>query len=154
MVQLIKMDTETFQRFARHSAATYAQALEQAYAQERTSPEGENLLSNLLPQGLETPNHYLFTLHDDDGEQVGVLWYGIIEDDDAKTLFIYDFEIFPYAQRRGHAKTTLKQIQQWATTQGIQHLELNVFFDNHPARMLYDWFGMKPTEMTMTKALD
>ncbi|MDB5983070.1 MAG: Histone acetyltransferase [Pseudomonas sp.] len=153
MVQLITMNHDQFQRFLAHSAAGYAHELEQTYQQADALQATMQGLQELLPNGLETPGHHVFNLHAADDEIVGVLWFGVSREHDIETLFIYDLEIAPHARRRGHGKAALQQVEHWATARAIQNIELNVFFDNHPARALYEGFGLKPREMTLTKPL-
>lgn len=154
MVHWIKMNEDQFQRFATHSAAGYAQQVEQTYQQPITLQEAMEGLNELLPAGLDTPGHHLFNLHSIEGDVVGVLWFGVSLEHEAETLFIYDLEILPHAQRRGYAKAVLRKVEQWARAQGVKRIELNVFFNNLPARALYRWFGLSPYEMTLGKPLD
>lgn len=154
--QWIEMNTEQFLAYAAHSSVGYANDIQLTYKQplDLTPAQQSWSMDQLLPQGVDTPNHYLFTLHSAEGENIGLLWFGTYEEYSVKTLFIYDLEIYPRAQRRGHATEVMDMIERWAVANDIGRLELNVFAHNHAAQALYHACGLAPYEITMGKQLD
>ncbi|MDY7560501.1 GNAT family N-acetyltransferase [Pseudomonas sp. 10B1] len=154
--QWIEMNAEQFRGYAAHSSAGYANDIQLTYKQppDLTPLQQSCLMDTLLPQGVNTPNHYLFTLHSTEGEAIGVLWFGTHMEYGAKTLFIYDLEIYPRAQRRGHATEVMSMLECWARTNDVDCLELNVFAHNKAAQALYHSCGLIPYEITMGKQLD
>jgi len=156
MVRLITMSEEQLKTFAAHSIAGYAQDIEQTYgltpslALEQAT-EGFN---ELLPDGLNTSGHHLFSLRASSGEDVGVLWFGIDSAYGIKKLFIYDLEIHPQARRYGHGKKALEQVERWARANGVKRIELNVFAKNKAGLALYSMCGLDPYEITLGKYLD
>lgn len=156
MLHLIAMNEEQFRTFATHSSSGYAQDIEQTYLlpKDLAQRQALEIYNELLPDGLDTPEHYLFSLRSRTGEDVGVLWFGINSDHGSTTLFIYDIEIHPHAQRCGHGKKALEHVESWARAHGIRRIELNVFAHNKAGLALYSAYGLEPHEITMSKRLD
>lgn len=150
-----RMSAEQFRIYAAHTGAGYAADIQLTYnhPQDRTLAQRSRSMTELLPQGIETPKHYLFTLHDAENNQIGVLWFGTYMEFGATTLFIYDLEILPNAQRRGHATEVLRMIERWAAINDVSRLELNVVANNHAAQAFYRANGLMQCEITMAKQL-
>jgi hypothetical protein len=52
----------------------------------------------LLPQGIHTPDNFLYTLHDaTKGSKVGLLWYACREQAGVKATLIKSTAVEPYA---------------------------------------------------------
>ena len=108
--------------------------------------------AELLPDGLATRDHDLFTLWDDQ-EEVGTIWFARRRRSDGESWFGYGFEIRENQRRRGLGRAAIEAVEAVAREQGIVALELNVFGDNIPARSLYEQLGFVPTAITMRKVL-
>lgn len=156
MTHMITMNEEQFKTYAAHSIAGYAQDLGTTYRQPSclALEQATESFNELLPYGLETAGHHLFNLQSAEGEEIGVLWFGINLTPQIKTLFIYDLEIFPHSQRCGHAKQVMDTVEHWAKALGVKRLELNVFAHNQAAQALYSLCGLEPCEITMGKQLE
>ncbi len=134
----------------------------ESYAQSRARAGAEPLadarvvaaqqFAELLPDGLATADHELFTLHDGD-QQVGTIWLAIKHRSDGDSWFGYDFEIREDLRRRGLGRAALEAVETLARARGIVGLELNVFGDNLGARALYEQMGFAPTAIAMRKVL-
>ena len=60
-------------------------------------------LEELLPQGLTTPDNFLYTIEDSDSSPVGVLWFAVQRRFNSRVAYVYDVEIWPHKRRKGHA---------------------------------------------------
>ena len=107
----------------------------------------------LLPQGLSTPNHFLYEIVADGSGPVGFAWLSIERKHGAISAFIYDIEIIPEARRQGHATRALEALESSAAAAGATTIALNVFANNHGAQALYQKLGYAPTNFQMRKPL-
>lgn len=138
MITLHPMTDAEYQVFLNLSYESYADDLTLAnplVSRESAIKEAQSELSELLPQGLHTKNHYLFAIRNDQGEQVGYLWYDLLNPSRA---FIDDLLIFPAHRRQGVAFQALKLMEEQLTA---THIRLHVFESNHAARRLYEKSG-------------
>lgn len=110
----------------------------------------QDSLASLLPQGLATPNHWLFTLRGapDDG-RIGFLWFGRFE----HTAYLYDIYIAPAHRRRGYGSKAMELLETAAAVRGFTSIALHVFGFNTGARDLYLKQGYTITDLTMRKEL-
>ena len=69
-----------------------------------------------------------------------------------KRLHLSAIYTVPHARRKGVAKQLLEYLLHWGQQMNVNEVDLNVLIDN-PARYLYEQFGFKPHEISMTKKL-
>jgi RimJ/RimL family protein N-acetyltransferase len=104
----------------------------------------------LLPEGVATPNHYLFTIvGDPTGEKLGAIWLAV----EPRGGFIYDLLILEPYRRRGYAEEAMHRIEDVAREKGVSKISLHVFGDNLGARKLYAKLGYAETNVVMAKSL-
>ena len=107
----------------------------------------------LLPEGLRTPNNYLYSVRDDQGQAVGTVWIAAKEQAGRRIAYIYDIEIRPEHRLRGHASRALAAAEDEARSLGLCGIGLHVFGHNIGARALYEKLGYQPTNINMFKPL-
>ncbi|AFD27768.1 GNAT family N-acetyltransferase [Deinococcus gobiensis] len=156
MLSLHPMTPESFQRFLQRSVATYAAENVRSgrwtaeEAQERSAAD----FQTLLPEGSATPHNFCFDLHDADRHQdVGVLWYKLMQRGGQKIAFVYEIEVGAEHRRRGYAREAFWLLEQHAAERGATAVQLHVFGHNHPARALYEGLGFEPVSITMQREL-
>ena len=156
MVRLVPMTQDDFDLFLEHDIREYA--LERAQAGFWT--EGEALEQSrkahhgLLPQGLETPHHCLYTIQESEhGKAVGVIWMQVTLDAPRPSGFILDIEIDEPFRRKGYARQAMLELEAIARVMGIRQLGLNVFAQNTGARTLYGSLGYTVVSLNMLKPL-
>lgn len=107
----------------------------------------------LLPQGLATPDHHLWSIvRPGDGQRVGILWLNIRQKPKPHA-FVYNIEIFPAYRRQGFAEAAMRQAEVEARRMGAETIRLHVFGHNTAARPLYEKLGYTPTNIIMAKPL-
>ena len=144
--------------------ASYVEAAIAGYARDNVSagrwPEVGALersrddFVSLLPQGLATPEHFLYEiLAHDGGPTVGGLHVHIENKHGAVSAYVYDIEIEPAFRRQGHAGRALQALETLAAAAGAGGIGLNVFADNTGAQALYRKLGYVTTNFNMRKPL-
>ena len=107
----------------------------------------------LLPQGLETPDNYLFAIVDSDSEEVGMLWFAVKTKFNARIAYVYDVSVKPSRQREGHAMRAFLALEQEVRTRGLAGIALHVFGHNAGARALYAKLRYEPTNISLFKSV-
>lgn len=123
-MNLIPMTQEIYDHYLSQAIVAYAEDKVQAktWTQEEALSLSTASFAELLPAGLATPNHFLFSLQLDEGQTIGSTW-----------LFVKDTQAFI-----------------WAATQGITDIGLHVFAHNQTAYHLYKKMGYIETDFSMT----
>lgn len=106
---------------------------------------------DLLPQGLNSADNFLYTLVDDD-EAIGMIWVKV-KAPPSKSGFIYDVFIAERFRSKGYGKSLMLLLEEKARAMGLQSLALHVFGSNHVARKLYETIGYEITNVMMSKTL-
>ena len=107
----------------------------------------------LLPQGLRTPDNYLFTIVDASGVAAGMLWFAVQTRFNARIAYVYDICVYPERQRQGHAVQAFRDLEDEALRLGLTGIALHVFGHNAGARALYEKLGFEPTNINLFKPL-
>jgi ribosomal protein S18 acetylase RimI-like enzyme len=108
----------------------------------------------LLPNGLDTPESYLFGLREaSGGPLLGVLWFAIRQRVADRIAYVYDIVIHPQFQRQGHARRAFRALEDKVRELGLSGIALHVFGHNTGARALYESLGYETTNITMFKPI-
>jgi ribosomal protein S18 acetylase RimI-like enzyme len=154
MSKLIPMTQSEFDVFLEHLIPDYAAEnvragyWDESEALEKSRKETESL----LPQGLQSENHYLFTLYDGD-QAVGRVWLKANVDRPVKSGFIFDVEIKEEFRGKGYGKQIMLLIEEEARELGLMSIGLHVFGYNTVAKNLYEGIGYEVTSLNMIKKL-
>ena len=106
----------------------------------------------LLPKGLQTENHYLYTLYDVD-QAVGMIWIRADLQSPIKNGFIFELYVDEKFRGKGYGKQAILLIEEKARELGLKSLGLHVFAVNNVARNLYESVGYEVSSLNMTKKL-
>lgn len=110
--------------------------------------------AELLPQGIHTPDNFLYTLHDRaTGSKVGVLWYACREQAGSRVAYVYEVLVYPEHRRQGHATRAFILLEEEAQRRGLAGVALHVFGHNAGAKHLYEQLGFRTTNVNMFKAV-
>jgi GNAT superfamily N-acetyltransferase len=136
------------------SRARYADDLVAAglYAEAEASAAALRVFSDVLPDGLATPGHHLWTVHlDDDDAVVGHLWLQRRLSATGVEAYVMDVDVDPERRSTGLGRATMAAAERAARDLGATVLRLNVFTHNRVAVALYDSLGYVATESTLTR---
>jgi ribosomal protein S18 acetylase RimI-like enzyme len=115
--------------------------------------ESRKEIMQLLPDGLNTANQHLFSIKNDAGATIGMLWFAMRDQGGKRSAFIYDVRIDPAFQRRGYATQAFQALEIVARDMGSAAISLHVFGHNVAARALYEKLGFETTNLHMSKIL-
>ncbi len=153
MVKLVPMKQEDFESYLERDIREYAEEhvrngnWKPEEALERSRKEHQQL----LPDGLQSKNQYLFSIIDGASEQkLGMLWVNI----ENNQAFIYDFRIDEAERGKGYGKQALMALDEKLKSMNIESVGLHVFGDNLTAQELYKKMGYQITGIHMRKVLN
>ena len=156
MVRLVPMTEKEFQAYRRRSVKEYAQEHIRAgnWHPSEALQKAEKEFLQLLPDGVASKNHYLFSLEDDHaGVQVGMIWFAVRDEASHPSAFVYDFLIYEEFRRRGYGRQTLTALEEKTKELGLDTISLHVFGHNQAAIALYQQAGYETTSLYMAKKL-
>lgn len=149
MITLRHMSQDEYERYLNQAILDYAQdkvenqtwKIEEAFALSK-----ESYLS-LLPLGLKTLDHYLFTILNEENIALGSLWVHVNQ----STAFLYDFVIDAAFRNQGYGKQSLQVMETFVKGLGVKTIGLHVFGSNDRALHVYLSQGFKITDYRMIK---
>jgi ribosomal protein S18 acetylase RimI-like enzyme len=154
---LVPMSIEAYAHYVEVAVSAYAKDNVKSgrWPEEGALVRSQADFDSSLPQGLETPNNYLFEIKTTEtGPPVGVLWFAIEEKHGHRSAFVYDIEIKPEFRRQGHASTAFNAMEVIVRELGVADIGLHVFAHNPNAQALYNRLGYKVRSINMLKNLD
>jgi ribosomal protein S18 acetylase RimI-like enzyme len=154
-IALEPMTQAQFDAWLSRAIAEYAQdhVVDGRWSEEEAVEKSRAEHDQLLPQGLKTPDHHLWSIVSaSDRKAVGILWVAIRQTP-KPNAFIYNIEIFPEFRRRGFAEAAMRMLEVEARRMGAETVRLHVFGHNTAARPLYEKLGYTATNIVMAKPL-
>jgi ribosomal protein S18 acetylase RimI-like enzyme len=156
MTCLLPMRAEVFPSYLENAILGYAEGCVTSHrwpsegAIERSRADFENS----LPQGIATPDNYLYEINASaSGPVVGVLWFAIEEKNGLRKAFVYDIEINAEYRRQGHAFQAFVLLEPIVSALGLDSIGLHVFRHNPDALAMYEKLGYEVTGINMQKRL-
>jgi ribosomal protein S18 acetylase RimI-like enzyme len=150
----VRLEPMTAARFA-----TWAQVSVAGFAAEQVAsgllPAGDatayawHAFERLLPHGIETPMHHLWTVWSGH-EEVGHLWLRVRPLTAEVEAYVYDVGLVPAAQGRGLGRATMLAAEEQARRLRATVMRLNVFGHNTAALRLYDAVGYAVVSDTLS----
>ena len=90
---------------------------------------------------------------EEDGIQVGQLWWGIQEQGGVRFATLNDFHIFAEHRRQGYGSKALDAMEEMIQKEGLDMIFLHVFGHNEAARAMYRKMDYVERNITMMKKL-
>jgi len=152
-VRLISMTEADYRQFIAWAIADYAHQQVKAgvWQPEVAMERGEKAFEVLLPDGLSTPNQFLYAIENEENTPVGYMWFGAREEGQVRFAALYELVIFEKYRRRGYASQALLVLEAKVREQGMNQIILHVFGHNQSARALYRKYGYVERNVTMVK---
>ena len=153
-VDLRDMTPAEYAVFRPHLEQDYAAniAASGAKSDEEARVKAADDLDRLLPDGLATAGHRLWTAYDGT-DAVGVVWVQLQDRSDGLHAFGYELEVREDLRRRGYGRAVVAAAFRACRDLGVQTVGLSVFGFNAGARALYEELGFRLTAQTMVLVL-
>ena len=151
--QLIPMTESEFVEWHVQSKNNYRDELHRSgLSFSEAQKKADDDMSRLLPEGLNSKDQFLFSMNDD-GRNVGILWFGIRGAEDNRKAFIYDIVVNVSERGKKFGERALKLLEFEVKKRGLSHIGLHVFGHNLVARNLYEKMGYEITNLNLEKKL-
>ncbi len=153
MLKLIPMSQLEFDAFLERTIPEYAadHVCAGQWLESESLEKSRKEFEDLLPQGLNTEDNFLYTLVDGD-KAVGMIWMKI-KRHPSISGFIYDVFVDERFRGKGYGKNLMLLLEEKARGKGLGSLELHVFGSNNVALKLYEIIGYETTNVLMRKTL-
>lgn len=151
MIEFQKMTDKEFENYFERTVNNYAKEKIKAGNWDKDSAieKAEKSVDQLLPNGVETENNYLYSIYNND-KHLGYIWYKI-DGENKRVAFLCDIIIFKKYRNRGFGKKTMKLFERKVKELGCEKIQLHVFAHNKPAVSLYKKLDFKFTNYRMEK---
>ena len=156
MVHLIPMTEGEFQLYLQTAVREYAEEHVKAgnWHPDDALEKSEKEFQSYLPDGLATPNQYLYMIEDESPAKVGLIWLAAMNQGVQRFAFIYDFVIYASFRRKGYGQQALLAAEEKVKALGLDTISLHVFGHNQAAIALYEKAGYGITNLQMSKKLN
>jgi ribosomal protein S18 acetylase RimI-like enzyme len=153
-VRLSTMSEQDYYHFFETTAVEYAAENIQAgfWSAADASERSRKELLKLLPDGVRTKGHRLYSVQDgESGRVIGHLWIKVEESVGGRTGFIYAIYLEQAFRGRGFGKAIMEELDFEAGRLGLRALALHVFSSNPVALHLYERSGYQTRSLNMVK---
>lgn len=149
MVKLEPLQQDDFDHFLEREIQSYAEdhVRNGNWPAEGALERSRKEFEHYLPDGIHSPDQYLWSILNEENRKIGVLWVQVKEG----KAFIFDFVIDETYRGKGYGKQSLQAMDERLKSMGAQSVALHVFGDNIPAQELYKKAGFEITGMHMKK---
>lgn len=153
-LELRKMTADELERYLQTSIPAYAEdkMRNESIPKADALILAKNSFDSLLPEGVETKDHYLFSVFTDTS-RIGVLWFARKNNYGRSFAWIYDIILDEAFRGRGFGKELMTALEGEVKKQNLTSIALHVFGSNDRARSLYEKMGYLTTNYTMKKDL-
>jgi ribosomal protein S18 acetylase RimI-like enzyme len=151
MVKLAPLQQEDFERFLEREIQHYAadHVRNGNWPAEGANERSRKEFERYLPDGIHSKDQYLYSIIDEDGNKIGVLWVQVKD----RKGFIFNFVIDEEFRGKGFGKQALSALDEKLKSMEVESVALHVFGDNVSAQELYKRMGYQITGIHMKKTL-
>ncbi len=154
-IRLDPMTAEEYAAYLRKAVLAYAEAHVSAksWPAEGARQRAIDEYAALLPEGVATPGHHLYTARDGD-RTIGIVWFAERPYGVGRVAYLYDIEVDAALRGQGHGEALMQAMEHEVRSAGLKAVRLQVFGNNSVARSLYRKLGYVETNVVMAKELD
>ena len=145
MLELKPMNQDIYNHYITYSKNNYAQEITKARgisieeAMQITNKEYDTL----LPDGLQSKNQYLYTIENNENENIGIMWFSSQSNHGDNELFLCDVEVNKEYRGKGYGRESMDLLESKVKEFNINTISLHVFLHNKIAYSLYNKIGYK-----------
>jgi GNAT superfamily N-acetyltransferase len=139
VIKFEPMSDDDFQMYLRKAIPQYAidQARSGNWKPAEAAGRARAEFQQTLPNGMATPDHYFFSIVDEENHKVGMLWWAMNQRGSQRIAFIADFFIFGEFRHKGYEAQSLQLLEEEVRQQGVERLEVQVFAHNAEDAAMY-----------------
>lgn len=155
MPTLAPMTEGQYSSYVEETIPSYAteKVVSGQWSREESLELSRKSLEELLPQGLKTPDNFLYAVQDGQGRAVGILWIAAQCRAGRRIAYVYDVSIKSEHQRKGFATSAFVALEHEVRLFGLSGIALHVFGHNTAAQALYIKLGYQATDINMFKSV-
>ena len=145
MLELKPMNQDQYNNYITYSKNNYAQEIIKSRgigieeAMQITNKEYDALLSDCL----KSKNQYLYTIKNDNNENIGIIWFSSDSNHVDNELFLCDIEINKEFRGKGYGRESMDLLESKVKEFNMHTISLHVFLHNKIAYSLYNKIGYK-----------
>jgi len=145
MLELKPMNQDIYNHYITYSKNNYAQEITKARgisieeAMQITNKEYDTL----LPDGLQSKNQYLYTIENNENENIGIMWFSSQSNHGDNELFLCDVEVNKEYRGKGYGRESMDLLESKVKEFNMHTISLHVFLHNKIAYSLYNKIGYK-----------
>ena len=154
MISFQNLTEKDFQDFLEFSVKDYAEQSIKAgrVLEEESEKWSKGEFDYLLPQGLETPNQFIYNIVLDEKETIGTIWFsGRIEKGDR--AFLNNIQIQEKHRGKGYGKLAMMELEAEVKRKGFTEIDLHVYSWNTVAINLYRKLNFEEKSLILRKKL-
>lgn len=153
MIRLVPMTESEFEAYLEQTIPEYADDKVRAghWTEEEALELSRKSYQESLPRGIETENNYLFRIHLESGEGIGMIW--MKHEAPRPRGFIFDIVLDETQRGKGYGKQAMLALEEFAKGMGLETIGLHVFAHNKAALRLYEGLAYEVTNQNMVKKL-
>ena len=145
MLELKPMNQDIYNNYIKNAMQQYAQDLSKSRGID--IDEAIQLTNNefeaLLPDGLKSKNQFLYTIINDENENIGIMWFSSESNHGDNEVFLCDIEIKKEFRGKGYGRESMNILELKIKEMNIFTIVLHVFLHNEIACSLYNKIGYK-----------
>jgi ribosomal protein S18 acetylase RimI-like enzyme len=155
MTSLRRMGASEFSVWKEQAIPAYAsdKVASGQWSHEASLDVSRREFEELLPNDHQTPDNHFFTILDEHFNTVGTLWFAVKTKFSSRIAYVFDVQVFPQYQRKGHASGAFVALEVEVHKLGLTGIALHVFGHNIGARALYEELGFAPTNISLFKSV-
>ena len=145
MLELKPMNQDQYINYITYSKNNYAQEITKSRgisieeAMQITNKEYDTL----LPDGLQSKNQYLYTIENNENENIGIMWFSSQSNHGDNELFLCDVEVNKEYRGKGYGRESMDLLESKVKEFNMHTISLHVFLHNKIAYSLYNKIGYK-----------
>ncbi|MBC7690613.1 MAG: GNAT family N-acetyltransferase [Methylotenera sp.] len=156
MIHLKSMTDDEFSRYLKDAIPSYdaGKVQSEGLSDSDALALAQRTFQELLPKGIHSPDHFLFSVFDDDSAvPCGTLWLACRREGSKHYAYIYDIILNPAHRGKGLGRQLMRLMEEEVRRQCLQSVVLHVFEHNTLAIHLYESMGFHTTNRIMSKKL-
>ena len=145
MLELKPMNQDQYNNYITYSKNNYAQEIIKSRgigieeATQITNKEFDALLSD----GLKSKNQYLYTIENNENENIGIMWFSSQSNHGDNELYLFDVEVNKEYRGKGYGRKSMDLLESKVKEFNMHTISLHVFLHNKIAYSLYNKIGYK-----------